>query len=80
LRAQLAAAATEEEKDMIQKALDHIIAETNSAEEEMMAQWEATLEAAAQAFEQAVDTSINAFEKAISGTYGSLDALQTAFD
>ena len=85
--AQIANATTEEEKarllaekEMLEEALGHITAETNAAEEDMMAQWEATLEAAAEAFEQAVETSISAFEKAISGTYGSLDALQTAFD
>ena len=80
LRQQIESETNEEKKKMLQEALDHIIAETNAAEEDMMAQWEATLEAAAEAFEQAVDTTISAFEKALSGTYGSLDGLQTAFD
>jgi hypothetical protein len=35
---------------------------------------------AADAFDQAVERTIANFEKAISGTYGSLESLMTAFD
>ena len=80
LRSKLAETTNEEERAILQEALDHIVSETNAAEEDMLSTWEETLEAAADAFEEAIDLSIGSFEKAISGTYGSLEGLQTAFD
>ena len=42
--------------------------------------WADTLQVIADDFQNAIDTAIGAFEKAMSGSYGSFDKMQQAFD
>ena len=70
----------ETEVEALEKTLEHIEEQTQAAEEEMMGNWEAALQAAADAFDQAVDSTISSFEKAMAGTFGSLEDLQEGFN
>ena len=70
----------ETEVEALEETLEHIEEQTQAAEEEMMGNWEAALQAAADAFDQAVDSTISSFEKAMAGTFGSLEELQAGFD
>lgn len=54
--------------------------EVQSAHSSMLESWQSTLEAAQAQFELTVEETISTFERALSGTFGSFDALQEAFN
>ena len=50
------------------------------AQEEYLSQWQETADLAQQIFETMLDNIVKDFEESMSGTFGSLDYLQEAFD
>ena len=74
------AEADENDRKRWQDKIDELDKEIRTAEENMLSDWEDTLEAAANAFEKTVDTAVSNFEKAMSGSFGSFEMLQDAFN
>lgn len=70
----------ETDTQLWEDTLEEINEKTREAESDMLDAWEEGLEAAGELFEESVEAAIEAYEKALSGTFGSLDALQEAFD
>ena len=62
-----------EQMDIAEENLDEATSEFQDA-------WQNALQAAADAFQHNVETIIQNFEKSIAGIYGSLEALEEAFD
>ena len=64
----------------LKKEYENLQAAVNEAESNLLSSWEDALSAANDLFQISVETAIAAFEEGISGTYGSLDMLQDAYD
>lgn len=73
-------AKTESSVEELKKQYQELQAAVNEAENNLLSSWEDALSAANDLFQMSVETAIAAFEEGISGTYGSLDMLQDAYD
>lgn len=71
---------TESSVEELKKQYQELQAAVNEAENNLLSSWEDALSAANDLFQMSVETAIAAFEEGISGTYGSLDMLQDAYD
>ena len=72
--------ASEEEKAVLQKELDDLDKKIRDAEANSQQSLESYLNMVKEEFSIYVQQAAKEFEKAVSGTFGSLDALQEAFD
>lgn len=72
--------ASDAEKESINKALEDLDDQIRSAESQAQSDLESVLNMIVEQFTLHVKQATDAFEKAMSGTFGSLDKLQEAFD